>query len=143
MTHFPPSALYERRRKFVRTLGMAVSALMVLIVVGILVLVARDRAAHDEVTCPFKPLSERAIQGGRIVEQERSCTAETTERRYMLERTGGAPREVAVRRLPPDRFRAERYKWEVTEDPEKGVTIQFSVDGKLTNEYRENDTGGP
>lgn len=143
MTHFPPPAVLEKRRKLVRTFGMAASALMVLTLLTVFVLIARDRAAHDEATCPYQPLTERPYSKGRVLEQSRSCTPEVSERRYLLEREGAAPLEIAVRRLPPAKFAPDRYRWEVSEDPEKGVVVQFHIDGQLSNEYREHDTGRP
>ena len=141
MTHFPPPALHERRRKTLRVVGMAVSALMVVTVLGVLALIFRNERAHDEETCPFRAFSERAFAGGTVYEEQRNCIDNITERRYRVVRDNQPGFELARKRLSSDRFAQDRYRWEL-EDKGNNITIRVFVDDRLSSEFREEDMVG-
>lgn len=138
MTHFPPPALHERRRKTLRVVGMAVSALMVLTVLTVLALIFRNERAHDEDTCPFRAWSERTFAGGTVFEEQRNCIENITERRYRVVRDAQPSFELARKRLSSDRFAQDRYRWEL-EDKDDTITIRVYVDNRLSSEFREED----
>jgi hypothetical protein len=138
MTHFPPPALHERRRKTLRVVGMLVSALMVLTVLTVLALIFRNERAHDEDTCPFQAWSERTFPGGKVFEEQRNCIENITERRYRVARGDKPAFELARKRLSSDRFAQDRYRWEL--DGVNGtITVRVFVDDKLSSEFREED----
>ncbi len=139
MTHFPPAAVHEQRRKILRWVGIALSATMVVTVLTVFVLIVRSESAHHEATCPFRALSERAFAGGRVREEERSCVAGVSERRYLLERGHEAAYELARKRLASERFAPARYRWELETDAQGRVVLRSYVDGKLASESREQD----
>ena len=142
MTHFPPSAAHEKRRLLLRRIGIALSALMVLTVLTVFVLIYRTERAHDEDTCPFVKSGEQPFSGGRVIEEQRSCVPEIEERRYLLERTGKKPYEFARKRIGKQFFRENRYEWKVVEDEKKQVRLRVLVDGKMSSEFREEDSVG-
>lgn len=139
MTHFPPAAVHEKRRIILRRVAMALSGLMILTVLAVFVLIFRTERAHDEASCPFSKLEERAFSGGRVIEERRSCLPEIEERRYLLERTGKPSFELARKRVGSKFFRENRYAWSVAEDARKRVILRVIVDGKLSSEFREED----
>jgi hypothetical protein len=139
MTHFPPPVLHEKRKRILKYIGMALSALMVLTVLTVFALILRNESAHDEKTCPFTPVGERAFEGGKVVEQMRACVDGISERRYLVERPGQKSYELARKRLASDRFDPGRYRWELTTDAKKRVLINMFVDGKPSSEFREED----
>jgi hypothetical protein len=140
MTHYPPSPIQERRRKLVRNVGIALSALMVVTVLSILVLIVRSESAHDEASCPFAKLDERTFGDAQVVEEARSCLPEVEERRWLVARPGRTPREFARKRLDKARFASERFSWELEEDEDHKVVLRMDVDGQLLSEFREADS---
>lgn len=142
MTHFPPAAIHERRRKIMRYVGMALSAGMVLLVLGVLVAILLNESAHNEESCPFTAVGERAFAEGKVLEEQRSCVKEFAERRYLIARQGKPTYELARKRLASDRFDDARYKWELHADDKGRLTIKMLVDGKLSSEFREEDAVG-
>ena len=138
MTHFPPPAMHERRRKTLRVVGMAVSALMVLTVLAVFVLIFRNERAHDEDTCPFQAWSERAFSNGTVFEEQRNCIENITERRYRVVRGDQPGFELARKRLSSDRFAQDRYRWEIGETGQR-IVIKVFVDERLSSEFREED----
>jgi hypothetical protein len=142
MTHFPPNAIHEKRRKILRYIGMAVSAGMVLLVIGVLVAILLNESAHDEASCPFKPVGERAFADGKVLEEQRTCVQEFSERRYLVARNGKPTYELARKRLASDRFDDTRYRWELLTDDKGRLTVKMLVDGKLSSEFREEDAVG-
>jgi hypothetical protein len=143
MTHFPPAAIHEQRRKILRYVGMGLSALMVMTVLGVFALVMRNESAHDETDCPFKALSERPFAQGRVLEQQRTCVENISERRYLVERKGKPTYELARKRLASDRFADKRYAWELHTDDKARLIVKVLVDGKLSSEFREEDAVQP
>jgi hypothetical protein len=139
MTHFPPPPVHEQRKRILKYVGMALSALMVLTVITVLTLIVRSESAHSDETCPFTPVGERPFEGGKIMEQQRSCLEGLSERRYLVERPGAKSYELARKRLASERFDAQRYNWNVTVEGAKGVVLKVFVDGKLSSEFREED----
>ena len=139
MTHFPPTAVHEQRRKTLRRVGMALSALMVLTVLSVFVLILRNESAHEETACPFKGWSERAFDGGVVYEEQRSCVEGITERRYRVVRAGAPGYELARKRLASDRFEQPRYRWDLVTDPGKKLILKIYVDDKVSSEFREED----
>lgn len=142
MTHFPPSVAHEKRRLFLRRIGIALSALMVLTVLTVFALIYRTERAHDEAKCPFVKSGEQPFSGGKVIEEQRSCVPEIEERRYLLERTGKAPYEFARKRIGKQFFRENRYEWKVVEDEKKQIRLRVLVDGKMSSEFREEDSVG-
>lgn len=143
MTHFPPPAVHEKRRKILRYVGMALSALMVLTVLTVFVLVMRNESAHDETSCPFVDIGARPFAEGTVLEQQRTCVTNISERRYLVRRVGKPSYELARKRLSSDRFEPKRYAWELHTDPQKRLIIKVLVDGKLSSEFREEDASPP
>jgi hypothetical protein len=139
MTHFPPPALHEKRKKVLRYIGMALSGLMVLTVLTVFALIVRNESAHDEAKCPFTHAGEQLFDGGRVEEQERTCVGGISERRYLVERPGKASFELARKRLASERFERQRYRWELSQDDQKRLVLKVLVDGKLSSEFREED----
>lgn len=139
MTQFPPPAVREQRKKILKYIGMALSALMVLTMLTVFALILRNESAHDEQTCPFAPAGERTFDGGKVVEQQRTCINGISEHRYLLERTGQKPFELARKRLATDHFEPARFRWDVGLDDKKRVVLNMNVDGKPSSEFREED----
>jgi hypothetical protein len=139
MTHFPPSELYEKRKKVLRLVGIALSALMVVAVLAVLMFIVRSESAHDEISCPFARRSERTLEGALVVEEARSCLPEAEERRWLVSRGGGKPLEFARKRLPKERFSDDRALWVLSLDDKKQVVLTLRVDGKLASEFHEAD----
>jgi len=139
MTDFPPSPIHERRRKFVKTLGMALSGLMVLTVLVIFGLILRSESAHDEASCPFEPHAERSLGDARVIEESRSCVPEAEERRWLVERPGQKPYELARKRLDKARFSDQRFVWKLSHDDKQQLVIKLEVDGVLLSEFHEAD----
>jgi hypothetical protein len=140
MTHFPPAAIHERRRKLLRYIGMALSACMVLLMVTILGVIIWQQSKHNE--CPYTSVSERPFAGGRVIEEQRACVEQFSERRYLVAREGKAPFELAIKRLAPDRFDPRRYSWDLSNDEKGLLVLKLKVDGKLSSEFREEDAVG-
>jgi len=143
MTHFPPAAVHERRRKILRYVGMALSGLMVMTVLGVFALIMRNESAHDEEDCPFVGLGERPFSEGRVLEQQRTCVQNISERRYLVERKGKTTYELARKRLASDRFADKRYAWQLKSDDKGRLVVTVLVDGKLSSEFREEDAVQP
>ena len=139
MTHFPPSELYEKRKKTVRTVGIVLSGLMVAAVLAILLFIVRSESAHDEVTCPFVKRSERTLEGALVVEETRSCLPEAEERRWLVSRSGQKPVEFARKRLPKEHFTDDHAVWVLSLDEQKKVVLTLRVDGKVASEFHEAD----
>jgi hypothetical protein len=139
MTHFPPPVVHEQRKRILKYIGMALSALMVLTVLTVFALILRNESAHDEQACPFQPAGERPFEGGRVVEQQRTCVSGISEHRYLIERPGQKPFELARKRLASDRFEANRFRWDVAVDDKRRVVLNMNVDGKPSSEFREED----
>jgi hypothetical protein len=140
MTHFPPSDLYEKRKKALRTVGIVLSALMVVAVLAILLFIVRSESAHDELSCPFTRRSERTLEGAVVVEETRSCLPEAEERRWLVSRNGGTPHEFARKRLPKEHFSDDRAVWVLSLDAQKQVVLTLRVDGKVASEFHEADS---
>jgi hypothetical protein len=139
MTHFPPPIVHEKRKRVLKYIGMALSALMVLTVLTVFALIVRNESAHDEQGCPFKPAGERPFDGGKVVEQKRTCVNGISEHRYLVERPSQKSFELARKRLASDRFEGGRYRWELKTDDKKRVVLNVFVDGKPSSEFREED----
>ncbi len=139
MSIMPKSRVTEQRQALVRKLGIAVSALMVVLVVTVFALVVRSESAHDEATCPFSKLSERKIGAATVIEEVRSCVPEAEERRWLVQRQGRAPIEFGRKRLPKERFADGRTKWTLAEDKSKRLLLNIEVDGRPFSEFREAD----
>src|ERR1700712_500415 len=132
MTHFPPSVIHEKRRKLLRYSGISLSALMVLTVLTVFVFIMRNENAHDEATCPFVPVSERAFADGKVLEEQRSCVPGIAERRYRVARAGKPTYELARKRLATDRFDPRRYQWKLAPDAHGRLVLTVLVDGKIS-----------
>jgi hypothetical protein len=139
MTHFPPPVVHEQRKRILKYIGMALSALMVLTVLTVFALILRNESAHDEKSCPFQPSSERYFEGGKVIEEKRTCINGIAERRYLLARNGQKSFELARKRLAADRFEGGRYVWDVHLDDKKRAIINMYVEGKPSSEFREED----
>ncbi|MFT3921185.1 MAG: hypothetical protein QM778_01490 [Myxococcales bacterium] len=142
MTDIPPSPIHERRRRFVKRLGFALSALMVLLVLSIFALIVRTESAHDESTCPFARHSERSQGEAHVVEESRSCVPEAEEHRWIVERPGQAPLEFARKRLDKQRFSDTHFNWQLEQDEHQSLVIKLYVDGQMFSEFREADARG-
>jgi hypothetical protein len=139
MTHFPPPVLHEKRKRVLRYIGMALSALMVLTVLTVFLLILRNESAHDEAKCPFKHAGENVFNGGKVEEEQRTCVNGISERRYLVQREGKPDFELARKRLASDRFEPQRYRWTVDQDAQARLVLKVFVDGKLSSEFREED----
>ncbi|MET0343482.1 MAG: hypothetical protein ABW252_20895 [Polyangiales bacterium] len=143
MTHFPPATIHEQRRKVLRRVGIALSALMVLTVLTVFGFIVKHESAHDEAACPFKGWSERTFEGGVVYEEQRSCVDGITERRYRVARAGKPSYELARKRLATDRFEQARYRWELVNDVAGKLIVKIYVDDKISSEFREEDAVVP
>ncbi len=141
MTHFPPPAIYERRRKFVRRLGMGLSAVMILTVLVIFGLIVRSESAHDEASCPFASLSERTLGVARVLEETRECVSGVEERRWLVERSGQETYELARKRLDKARFAEDRFAWKLEANEQQKLSVHIVVDGQTLSEFHEEDVG--
>jgi hypothetical protein len=128
-----------QRQKLVRIVGRVASGLMLALVLGIFVFILRTERAHDEAKCPFEEIEQRAIGEANVIEEGRRCLPELEERRWLVSRGAGEPFELGRKRLPRERFEAERAKWQVTEDAENKVILRLEIDGALLSEFREAD----
>ena len=142
MTHFPPPAVHEKRRKILRYIGIALSSLMVLTVLTVFVFIMRNESAHDEASCPFAQISERPFAQGKVLEEQRSCVPGISERRYRVAREGKPVYELARKRLSSERFMPPHYVWKLTPDSQNRLVLTLLVDGKVSSEFREEDASG-
>jgi len=136
----PRQLLQQKRKRAVKIVGMIMSALMVIAMLTVLALIVRNERAHDEQTCKFTPLSERTLGRTTVREESRRCLPELEERRYLVERAGEATFELARKRMPPDRFAADRYLWTMREDTAHKLVVRFDANGKLLSEFFEEDS---
>ncbi len=136
----PDAVLAAQRKKIVRVLGIAASALMVVLVGSIFFVIVRTEAAHDDRTCLFSEIEQRPFLNAVVHEESRSCVPEAEEHRWLVQR-GGAQYELGRKRLPKNRFTAERTKWTLLEDPERkgALVLRIEVDGAPFSEFREQD----
>ncbi len=141
MSHFPPNEIYERRRKFVRRLGMALSGLMVMLVLIIFGLILRSESAHDEASCPFANLSERTHGDAHVIEESRECIDGVEERRWLVARAGQETYELARKRLEKSRFAESRFLWKIEQNEQEKLSIHLVVDGQTLSEFHEEDIG--
>jgi hypothetical protein len=139
MTHFPPPAIHEQRRKVLRYVGIALSAGMVLLMMIVLGLIIWQQSKHNLADCPYALVSERPFAGGKVIEEQRACVEQFSERRYLVAREGKEPYELAIKRLAPDRFDPKRYTWDVSNDDNGLLVLKLKVDGKLSSEFHEED----
>ena len=135
----PRARRAHMQKRFVRQLGMALSALMVVLVVSILYLIVRSERAHDESVCKFAVHSRRDLGATQVIEERRSCQPDLEERRYLIQRAGTEPFELARRRLNSARFASDRYKWSLREDAQQKLVLRIDVDGALLSESFEGD----
>jgi hypothetical protein len=139
MTYYPRSNLQEKRRTFVKRIGMAVSALMVLTMLVIFGLIVRSERAHDEGRCPFSAIGEQTLAGVRVVEEARTCLPQVEEHRWLVARPGKDTYELARKRLDRARFSKERFRWSLSQDEKQLLVLTIEVDGALSSEFREED----
>lgn len=118
---------------------MVLSGLMVLTILVIFGLIVRSESAHNEDKCPFAKRGERSLGDIRVVEESRSCVPEAEERRWIVERSGQPPFELARKRLDKARFTDERFAWKLEQDERKLLVIKLEVDGELSSEFHEAD----
>lgn len=135
----PSAALKAGRRRILRRLGIAASALMVLGVLTVLVLIVRTERAHDETRCQFAQLSQRSLAGAEVVEERRSCLPEVEERRYLVRRASKPEYELARKRFSRAQFVADRYAWKLREEAPQQLVLEIELDGKLASEFHEQD----
>lgn len=135
----PRQLLQQKRKRALKIIGMIMSALMVTAMLTILVLIVRNERAHDERTCKFAPLSERTLGRTKVREESRRCLPELEERRYLVERAGDKPFELARKRMPPERFAVGRYAWTMREDKAHKLIVRFDANGQLLSEFFEED----
>jgi hypothetical protein len=131
--------VHEQRKRILKYIGMALSALMVLTVLTVFALIVRSESAHDEAKCPFAPVGERPFEGGVVKEQARSCVGGISEHRYLVERQGKPEFELARKRLATDRFDPGRYRWDLNLDDQQRLVLKVFVENKLSSEFREED----
>lgn len=129
----------QAQRRLLRSIGVALSVLMVLLVLSVFVLIVRTESAHDEQACAFASLGQQVLGNVRVVEQVRNCLPELEERRYLVEREGRGSFELARKRLPRERFDAGRYVWSVREDDDHLLVLSMKVDGQPLSEFHEVD----
>lgn len=142
MSEIPESPRARRARtqkRFVRRLGMVLSALMVVLVVSVLGFIVRNERAHDESRCKFTLHSQRDLGATQVIEERRSCLPDLEERRYLIQRAGSERFELARRRLNSARFASDRYKWSLREDEQHKLVLRIDVDGALLSESFEGD----
>ncbi len=139
MSIVPKSNAAVQRQKVVRIVGRVASGLMLALVIGIFVFIMRTERAHDEAKCPFEKIEERGLGEAKVIEEGRRCLPEVEERRWLVSRGESEPFELGRKRLPRERFAAERAKWQLTEDAENKVILRLEVDGALLSEFREAD----
>lgn len=142
MSVIPDSPRAQRARmqkRMLRIIGIVMSALMVVIVLSILFFIVRTERAHDESTCKFAVHSQRDLGATRVIEEQRTCVPELTERRYLVQRSGAQSYELARKRMPREQFQSDRYKWTLREDEKHKLVLRIDVDGKLRSEFHEED----
>jgi hypothetical protein len=127
------------QKRFVRRLGMGLSALMVVLVLSVLFLIVRTEHAHDESACKFATYSRRDLGAAQVIEERRRCMPNLEERRYLVQRAGAQRFELARRRLDSARFASDRYKWSLREDAQQKLVLRIDVDGALLSESFEED----
>ena len=116
------------------------SILMVLAVVSIFVLLVRAERAHDEARCPFQEIAERRLPDGvAVVEEQRRCMDDAQEHRWMVQRPGKQPVELARRRLSPELFAEGAYSWKLSLEDDGGVILELENRGFDTRSYLESD----
>ena len=136
----PPAALVrEKRARILRRIGMLLSGLMVLTMLTILGLIVRTERAHDEARCGFSRHGQRSLGEVLVLEDARSCLPELEERRYLVQRAGAAPFELARKRLPGALFADDRYRWTLREDAGRKLVLRIEIDGQLSSEFFEQD----
>ncbi len=138
-TQPPPSFLTEQRKKVLKYIGMALSALSVLTVVTVFALILRNESAFDEQSCPFEPAGERPFDGGKVIEEKRTCVNGIAEHRFIIARPNQKPFELARKRLAAERFDNGRFAWDFWLDEQKRLVINMVVEGKPSSEFREED----
>ena len=134
-----PPAVVERRKKLLRKMGIAVSALMVLMVVAIFLLIVRSESAHDEAKCPFARRSQQALDELVVIEEARRCVPEAEERRWLIARPGKPPLEFARKRLPLGLFNHKETHTKLERDKKGLVVLTLNVGGVGPTEFREAD----
>jgi hypothetical protein len=134
-----PPAVVERRKKLLRTMGIAVSALMVVLVLAVFALIVRSERAHDETRCPFGRRSQQALDELVVIEETRRCVPEAEERRWLLARPGKPPFEFARKRLTIGLFTHPKTHTELTRDKQGLVVLTLHVGGVEPTEFREAD----
>lgn len=127
------------QKRLLRRLGMVVSAMMVVMVLSVLFLIVRSERAHDENACKFAVHSKRDLGETQVIEERRSCMPRLEERRYLVQRAGAQPFELARKRLDSARFASDRYKWSLREDAQHRLVLRIDVDGALLGESFEED----
>jgi hypothetical protein len=134
-----PQAVVERRKRLVRKMGIAVSALMVLMVLSVFALIVRSERAHDETRCPFARRSQQALADLVVIEEARRCVPEAEERRWLIARGGKPPFEFARKRLPIGLFNHADTKVKLDRDKQGLVVMTLNVGGVGPTEFREAD----
>lgn len=134
-----PAQVVQRRKQLLRRMGIAVSALMVLMVVAIFALIVRSESAHDEAKCPFAPRRQEQLAELVVIEEARRCVPEAEERRWLIARPGKAPFEFARKRLPLGLFTHEETNTKLVRDKQGFVVLTLSVPSLGPTEFRELD----
>jgi hypothetical protein len=134
-----PPAVVERRKKLLRKLGIAVSALMVLLVVAVFALIVRSESAHDEAKCPFARRGQQQLDELVVIEEARRCVPEAEERRWLIARAGKPAFEFARKRLPLGLFTHEETNTKLVRDEQGLVVLTLNVRGLGPTEFREVD----
>lgn len=113
---------------------------MIVLVGSIFFVIVRTEAAHDDPSCAFSALGQRAFMDAVVLEESRSCVPEAEEHRWLVQR-GSDRYELGRKRLPKARFVSGRTKWKLIEDPEKKgkIVLRIEVDGAPFSEFREQD----
>lgn len=139
----PTSRDAERRQALIRRIGIIASALMAVLVLVVFALVVRSESAHDEASCPFALVGERAVGEAMVIEEARSCVPEAEEHRWLLRRPGQTTVELGRKRLPRERFDKSRTQWKLSEDKNKQVVLEIQVDGRPFSAFHEADLPSP
>lgn len=102
----------------------------------IFIFILRTESAHDEATCPYASVSERALQdGSRIVEERRTCIEGVEERRYVLFR--GDHKQVLGRRRFDEAAFDEGYAWDAGVSDAGEVQMHVQNPGHDPMDFRE------
>jgi hypothetical protein len=134
-----PPRVVERRKQLLRKMGIAVSALMVVMVVAIFALILRSESAHDEAKCPFARRSQEPLADLVVIEEARRCVPEAEERRWLIARPGKPPFEFARKRLPLGLFTHKDTNTKLTRDKQGLVVLTLNVPSIGPTEFREVD----